>query len=96
MALLTLTTADGWVALGAVDSLIVCQVDPRSVSPHTPAVELLRGETAPAADAHGVVQLAGWAISAVNVDALGLGAQLYARAVAPSVRIILETIASPP
>jgi hypothetical protein len=90
MALLTLTPADGWVDLGAVESLIVCQVDPRVISVRTPALEVLRGDAPPAHDRSGVVQLGGWSISGANIDALGLGARLYARALAPSVRVIVE------
>lgn len=90
MALLSMTPADGWVDLGLGATLIVCQVDPRVSSPHTPAIEVRRGDAKPADDQAGVVQLGGWSIAAANIDALGVGTHLWGRALAPTVRLILE------
>lgn len=90
MALLTLIPGDGWVDLGPGATLIVCQVDPRVSSPHTPAVEVRRGDTQPSDEQSGVVQLGGWSIAAANIDALGVGTRLWGRALAATVRLILE------
>ena len=90
MALLTLSPGDGWVDLGPGATLIVCQVDPRVTSPHTPAVEVTRADAKPLDEQSGVVQLGGWAIAAANIDALGLGVRLWGRAIAPTVRLIME------
>jgi hypothetical protein len=87
-----LTPADGWVEIGPVDALMICQVDPRVTSAHTPAAEVRRAENRPPETDQGVVQLGGWSVSAVNVDALGAGSILYARAIAARVRLLVESV----
>lgn len=92
MRYLHLTPADGWVDLGEVDMLTICQVDPRITSVNTPAIEALRSENDPAPGDVGVVQLGGWSLNLANFDALGLGPRLYVRAIPATVRLIVNSI----
>ncbi|MBK1699749.1 hypothetical protein [Thiococcus pfennigii] len=85
-----LTSGGGWTAIGTAADLRSVQIDPRTASRDTAAIEVLRADSAPDANTLGVGLLMGgeWLIGR-DLDNLGAGATLYARALLRYVRLIV-------
>lgn len=87
---LTLTPADGWVNAGLAASLRLVQVDPRITTITTPAIEITRGDTQPATDATGCILLGGDAVTEDTVDSIGVGANVYVRAIITRAQVFAD------